>query len=157
MFYLLLIPFSLIAWLLGVSHSKNNSFAKYGFLAFLILPVLIDIQTLVIFITAFFMLGFLYDQEGSLHALYLRLKAVFSKNTTASVAKPSVKRKKRRFEYKKKREYSSYGFLCTKVRKGPQEFPLLSVLLEFSAFFHALKQVLFLRASFRRRFLSSLL
>ncbi len=109
MIYLSILPFSITAWLLGVSHSRNRSFSKYGFFALLILPILIDVQMLVIFITAFFILGFLYDQEGSAYALYLRLKAAFSKKAAPRVARPSVKRRKKRFEYKQKRGYSTYA------------------------------------------------
>ncbi len=104
MFFLLLLPFSLLSWFLGVLHAKGKGSAKFGFLALLILTVPLDLQGLVIFITAFFMLGFLYEQEGSTHALYLRLKAVLGKNTPQSSTRAGKKGRKQRFEYKKKRK-----------------------------------------------------
>lgn len=83
MFVFFILPFSIVAWLLGMLHSRHSKgWAKWGFLILLAIPVFIETQALIIFIAAVFVLGYLFDQEGSIKNLLKRLKSVLS-NTSS--------------------------------------------------------------------------
>lgn len=78
-----ILPFSIVAWFLGMHHSRHpKDWAKWGFLILLAIPVFIETQALIIFIAGAFVLGYLFDQEGSIKNLLQRLKSVLS-NTSS--------------------------------------------------------------------------
>lgn len=70
MFFLLLFPVSVLAWLLGGWHTQGKPWAKYIFLVLLLAPVFLEVQALVIFITGFFIAGAVYQREESFSVFF---------------------------------------------------------------------------------------
>jgi len=92
LFISLLIPASLLAWFLGVLHFKVKAYAKFLFLLLLALPVFIEQEALIIFITAFFMLGYLYTEEKTFSVLFSRIQSAIFPSS-------SKRTKKKDYEY----------------------------------------------------------
>lgn len=86
MFVFFILPFSVVAWFFGMLHSRHpKGWAKWGFLILLAVPVFIETQALIIFIAAAFVLGFIFDQEGSIKNLLQRLKSVLSNKASGQI------------------------------------------------------------------------